>query len=443
MRTYDIIAKKRDGNELNEREISFIVNGYVEGNIPDYQMSAFLMAVYLKGMSNKEVEFLTKCMLNSGETVDLSGIDGIKVDKHSTGGIGDKTTLIVAPIVAACGAKVAKMSGRGLGYTGGTIDKLESLIGVKTALEREKFFDIVKKTGCCIVSQTGNLVPADKKIYALRDVTATVESIPLIASSIMSKKLASGADCILLDVKVGDGAFMKNIDDAVKLSKIMVNIGHEFGKKVTAAITNMEQPLGNAIGNFVEVWEACQVLNGKGPDDLKEICIYLSSEMLRLCGKGNYEECEKMALKSLQDGSAFKKFAEMTASQGRTENLPTEPVYLSRSKVTYEYFSDKDGYVSKMKSSLLGKTAMILGAGRETKDEYIDPYAGIILNKKVGDKVSKGELIATMYSSSIEKCKIAEEIIKNAIEFSGNPSEKSPLIQAEIRFEGTKIHSSI
>lgn len=440
MRAYDIIEKKRNGDELSFEEINYLINGYVQGEIPDYQMSAFLMAVYFKGMTDTESEALTKCMLNSGETADLSGIFGMKVDKHSTGGVGDKTTLIIAPIVAACGAKVAKMSGRGLGHTGGTIDKLESIKGFKTALDREKFFEIVNKVGCSVISQTGNLVPADKKIYALRDVTATVESIPLIASSIMSKKLASGADCILLDVKVGDGAFMKNTENAVKLSKLMVSIGAKFGKKIAAVVTSMHEPLGNAIGNHVEVWEACEILSGRGPEDLKELSVYLSAQMLNLCGVGSFEECKKMAEKSIENGTALEKFREMVKAQGATEDLPVSEVYPSKSKVVYECKAEKDGFVTEIKASNLGKAAMILGAGRETKEASIDYFAGMILNKKVGSKVKKGEVLATFYSSSEEKCKQAEKIALDAIKISKEKGHKMPLIQAEITAEDV-IHN--
>ena len=440
MRAYDIIEKKRNGDELSFEEINYLINGYVQGEIPDYQISAFLMAVYFKGMTDTEAEALTKCMLNSGETADLSGIFGMKVDKHSTGGVGDKTTLIIAPIVAACGAKVAKMSGRGLGHTGGTIDKLESIKGFKTALDREKFFEIVNKVGCSVISQTGNLVPADKKIYALRDVTATVESIPLIASSIMSKKLASGADCILLDVKVGDGAFMKNTENAVKLSKLMVSIGVKFGKKIAAVVTSLHEPLGNAIGTHVEVWEACEILSGRGPEDLKELSVYLSAQMLNLCGIGSFEECKKMAEKSIENGTALEKFREMVKAQGATEDLPVSEVYPSKSKVVYECKAEKDGFVTEIKASNLGKAAMILGAGRETKEASIDYFAGMILNKKVGSKVKKGEVLATFYSSSEEKCKQAEKIALDAIKISKEKGHKMPLIQAEITAEDV-IHN--
>ena len=435
MRTYDIIAKKRDGNELNEYEINHIINGYVNGDIPDYQMSAFLMAIYLKGMTAKECGALTKCMLDSGDVMDLSDIKGIKVDKHSTGGVGDKTTLIITPIVAACGVKVAKMSGRGLGHTGGTIDKLESIDGFKVGIEKKKFIEIVKRVGCCIVSQTGNLVPADKKIYALRDVTATVESIPLIASSIMSKKLASGADCILLDVKVGDGAFMKTSEEAIKLSKLMVEIGESFGKKVIAVITGMDEPLGNSIGNFLEVLEAYRVLNGKGPEDLKEVSVYLAAHMLYMAGMGDLKKCEEKARKSLEDGSALEKFKEMIYAQGGNTEFLEERYWQKKFDVKYECLSSVSGYVTKVEASKVGKASMILGSGRQVKEDSIDPYAGIVLNKKVGDKVEEGETLGTLYSSDIKKCKDAEKIFKKSFRISNEPPHKIPFVRAKVTFD--------
>lgn len=442
MRAYDIIEKKKNGLELTKDEIQFFIKNFLNGTIKDYQMTAFLMAICLKGMNNQECEFLTKEMLDSGDKVDLSGIHGIKVDKHSTGGVGDKTTLIIAPIVACFGVKVAKMSGRGLGYTGGTIDKLESIEGFKVELNKNDFFKIVNEVGCCVISQSGNLVPADKKIYALRDVTATVESIPLISSSIMSKKLASGADCILLDVKVGDGAFMKTINDAIELSKLMVNIGHKFNRKVSAVITSMEQPLGNAIGNFIEVWEACEVLKGKGPEDLKEVSICLAAQMLYMGGKGTLDECREMAEESIRNGTAFNKFKEMIIAQNGDPKILDELQYPNKAAVTYECTSDMDGYITSMKASLLGKSAMTLGAGRQNKDDYIDPYAGILLHKKVGNKIQKGDVLATLFSSSIEKCKEAEQILNSAIQISKSPTHTPPLILAKITNTETKIYNS-
>ncbi len=435
MRAYDIIAKKRDKKELDEEEIKFLINGYINNEIADYQMSAFLMAVYFNGMTSRECKIFTDCMLHSGDVMDLSKIKGIKVDKHSTGGVGDKTTLIITPIVAACGVKVAKMSGRGLGHTGGTVDKLESIPGMNVSLPTEKFFDVVNSVGCCVVSQSGNLVPADKKIYALRDVTATVESMPLIASSIMSKKIASGADCILLDVKVGSGAFMKTKEDAVELSKIMVNIGEDFNRKVTAVITDMDSPLGNAIGNSLEVWEACEILQGKGPEDLKEVCLYLASNMLFMAGKGTIEECENMVRESVKNGSAMKKFEEMVSAQGgNLSNFETD--YSNGSKVRYEVISKTDGYIESMDTESLGKAAMILGAGRERKEDKIDYEAGIILGKKTNDKISKGDVLAVFYSSDLKKCKEAEHIFNSSLKIGIHEPKKMPVIIAKVTSDG-------
>lgn len=433
MRAYDIIEKKKNSDKLSKQEIEFFIDGYLKGTIKDYQMSALLMAICLNGMDDQECEYLTQCMLNSGDKIDLSAIKGIKVDKHSTGGVGDKTTLILTPIVACCGVKVAKMSGRGLGHTGGTIDKLESINNMKVDLDKEKFFEIVNDIGCCVISQTGNLVPADKKIYALRDVTATVESIPLIASSIMSKKLASGADCILLDVKAGDGAFMKTVEDAIKLSKLMVNIGCKLGKKVSALITNMQEPLGNAIGNSLEVWEACEVLKGRGAKDLREVSLSLAAEMLEMAGKGTLDQCREMAEKALDSGEAFSKLKDMVRAQGGdVQALEKE---FGSSEKAYELCADRNGYIKYMHADKLGKAAMILGAGRQKKEECIDFEAGIILNKKIGDEVKKGDVIATLYTSEAKKFQDASEILKKAIEFSETKTQAKPLILAKVGFE--------
>ena len=366
MRAYDIISKKRDGQVLTEQEIKFMIDGYVNNSIPDYQMAAFLMAIYLKNMTEEEYCNLTKIMLNSGEVIDLSSINGVKVDKHSTGGVGDKITLIVAPVVAACGVKVAKMSGRGLGHTGGTIDKLESIKNFKVELNKNEFFDIVNKVGCCVIGQTGNLVPADKKIYALRDVTATIESIPLIASSIMSKKLASGADCILLDVKVGDGAFMKSIEQATELSIAMVKIGKKLGKKVEAVITNMDQPLGYAIGNILEVLESYEVLKNFCPEDLKEVSNYVAARMLYMANFGTFKECLNKVEEVLKNGSALQKFKDMITAQGGDVSI-FEKININNfdnNQQKYICYSENSGYISAIKASQIGTAAMILGAGR-------------------------------------------------------------------------------
>ena len=321
MRMYDLITKKKHGEALTDAEIKFMIDGYVKGDIPDYQMSAMLMAIWFKGMNNHEIIELTKEMAKSGDMIDLSAIAGKKVDKHSTGGVGDKTTLIVAPIVAACGGKVAKMSGRGLGHTGGTVDKLESIPGYQTALDRDKFFDTVNKCGVSVIGQSGNLAPADKKLYALRDVTATVDSIPLIASSIMSKKLAAGSDCILLDVKTGSGAFMKTLDDSIKLAQTMVAIGEGAGRRTVALITDMDTPLGFGIGNSIEVMESMDVLKGHGPADLTEVSLQLAENMLYLVGKGTIAECRKMAEQAIADGSAFETFCQMVRAHGGDDSV--------------------------------------------------------------------------------------------------------------------------
>ena len=432
MRIYDIIAAKRDNRELSEEEIKFLINGYVSGDVPDYQMSAFLMAVYFNGMTEKECAIFTECMLCSGDIMDLSEIEGIKVDKHSTGGVGDKTTLIVTPVVAACGVKVAKMSGRGLGHTGGTVDKLESIPGMNVALSREKFFEIVKNIGCSVVSQTGNLVPADKKIYALRDVSATVESKFLVASSIMSKKIASGADCIVLDVKCGKGAFMKTDEEAVNLSKIMVNIGKKFNRKVAALITDMNAPLGNAIGNSLEVWESCEVLKGRGPEDLKEVSVCLAANMLYMAGKGSMKECIKAVEICLKNGKAYEKFREMVTAQGEDLSNFDSLINVQKGSMMYEVLSADKGYLVSMDAELLGKASMELGAGREKKEDEIDYKAGIVLYKKIGDKVEKDERLAVFYSSDIDKFSKAEEIFKKSLSYSKHPPEKSPLILARV-----------
>lgn len=438
MRAYDIIEKKRDNNALSREEINFLISGYVKGEIPDYQMSAFLMAVYFNGMTEEECGALTECMLNSGDKMDLSEIDAVKVDKHSTGGVGDKTTLIVTPIVAACGVKVAKMSGRGLGHTGGTVDKLESIPHMKVSLDKADFFEIVRKIGCSVISQTGNLVPADKKIYALRDVTATVESKPLIASSIMSKKIASGADCILLDVKVGDGAFMKTLEDAIELSEIMVKIGSAFNRKVAAVITDMNSPLGCAIGNALEVRESYEVLCDRGAEDLKEVSLNLAANMLKLAGKGSYSECYLMAKNALSSGAALEKFKQMVQAQGGDLSSFEVDDYNSGAKVNYNVISWNNGYISSMGAENLGKASMILGAGREKKEDSIDYSAGIILHKKIGDKVSKGDVMATFYSSNFDKCNEAEKIFKESVVIAESKPNVGALIKAHVTADGVE-----
>ena len=382
MRMYDLISKKRDGGALTREEMTHLIEGYVKGEIPDYQMSAFLMAVYFQGMNKEETAVMTQLVAGSGDMVDLSSIEGIKVDKHSTGGVGDKTTLIVAPLAAACGVKVAKMSGRGLGHTGGTVDKLEAIPGMRINLEREEFFDVVNKTGLCVIGQSGNLTPADKKLYALRDVTATVESIPLIAVSIMGKKLAAGSDCILLDVKTGSGAFMNRIEDSLALAQEMVNIGESAGKKTMALITNMDIPLGNNIGNSLEVIEAVETLQNRGPKDLTDVCVELAANMLYLANMGDMEICYAKVKEALENGSALQKLMEMVEAQGGDSEVIKDVSKFEKASIKKEVLSPYDGYISFMDTKECGIASCILGAGRETKEDEIDYSAGIILKKK-------------------------------------------------------------
>lgn len=432
MRMYDIIAKKRNNLELSLEEISFFVSGFTNENIPDYQASALLMAIYFNGMTDVETALLTSCIAKSGDMVDLSKINGIKVDKHSTGGVGDKTTLIVAPIVASYGVKVAKMSGRGLGHTGGTIDKLESIPNFETSLSHEKFFEIVNKVGVSVIGQTGNLAPADKKLYALRDVTATVDSIPLIAASIMSKKIAAGADCILLDVKTGSGAFMKTLDDSIKLAKAMVDIGENVNRHTIALITNMDIPLGNAIGNSLEVIEAVETLKGNGPKDLTYVCTQLATNMLFLAKKGTIEECKILAQKTISDGSALKKFIEMVKAQNGDISVIENTSNFEKAKYSYHIKADCDGYISKMDTENIGIASVVLGAGRDTKDSKIDYSAGIILNAKYGDKINKDDVIATLYSSDKTKFGQAKDILQKAIIIKNDKPLNQPLIYAKV-----------
>lgn len=414
MRMYDVIDKKKRGKELSEEEICFAVEGYVRGEIPDYQISALLMAIYYQGMTEKELLALTDCMAKSGDVVDLSAVHGIKVDKHSTGGVGDKTTLVVAPLVAACGGKVAKMSGRGLGFTGGTIDKLESIPGLQTAIRQEKFFDIVNKLGLCVIGQSAQIAPADKKLYALRDVTATVDSIPLIAASIMSKKLASGSDKIVLDVTVGSGAFMKSVEDAVELAQKMVSIGEGAGRQTVAIITNMDVPLGRTVGNEIEVIEAIETLSGNGPEDFREICIEFASYMLYLGEIAPLEECRKQADAALKEGKAIEKLAQMVECQGGDSSYIYHPEQFTPAKYQRDFRMKVSGYITHMDTELCGKTAVVLGAGREKKDSEIDTKAGIRFFYKTGDYVKAGEVLATLYASQEERLKEGVSCLEQA-----------------------------
>ena len=430
MRMFDIISKKKYGEVLSKEEIDYVIKGYTEGTIPDYQMSALLMAIYFKGMTYEETSLMTLAMADSGDRLDLSGIDGINVDKHSTGGVGDKTTLILAPIVAACGGKVAKMSGRGLGNTGGTIAKLESIPGFRTALTEEEFIKNVNETGLALTGQTGNLAPADKKIYALRDVTASVDSIPLIASSIMSKKIASGADAIVLDVKVGNGAFMKNMQDAEKLAKQMVMIGTNSGRNTIAVISDMNEPLGYAVGNALEVKEAVDTLKGRGPEDVVELCLELGAQMLIASEiTDDRQAAVDMLKKSIEDGSAYAKFAEFVKRQGGDVSVLDDCDSIINASYIVNVVSENSGYVSSIQSELIGETAMILGGGRQNKGDDIDHSVGVVLSKKVGDKVDKGDVIATIYANDKDKIEAANELIVKAFAIQKEIVDTYPLIK--------------
>ncbi|WP_432748748.1 pyrimidine-nucleoside phosphorylase [Pectinatus frisingensis] len=432
MRIFDIITKKKHGNVLTDAEIEYMINKFVGGEIADYQMAAMLMAIWFEGMNDHELSVLTQVMAKSGDTIDISAIQGKKVDKHSTGGVGDKTTLVIVPIVAACGGKVAKMSGRGLGHTGGTIDKMEAIPGMRTALTQKEFFAVVNKIGAAVIGQTGNLAPADKKIYALRDVTATVDSIPLIASSIMSKKLAAGSDCILLDVKTGSGAFMKTLDDSIELAQKMVAIGEHAGRKMAAVITDMDVPLGHAVGNSLEIIEVIDTLRGNGPEDLTEICLQLAANMLYLVDKGSLAECRIMAEKSIADGSALEKFIEMVAAQGGDTSVLKNTDKFAKAPYSKEVLADKTGYITKMDAEKCGVASVVLGAGREIKDAPIDFSAGIIIKKKYGQYVRKEESLATLYTSQKNTLEQAENMYEEAIQIGNEKPPAIPLIFARI-----------
>jgi pyrimidine-nucleoside phosphorylase len=439
LRFSDLIIKKRNGLKLTENDIKFMIEKYNEGKIPDYQMSAMLMAIYFKGMNNSEIRYLTKAMIDSGKIIDLSSIPGIKVDKHSTGGVGDTTTLALAPMVAAAGVKVAKMSGRGLGHTGGTIDKLESIEGFKTELSLNKFIKIVKKVGVSIISSTSDLVPADKKLYALRDVTGTVDSIPLIVSSIMSKKLAAGADAIVLDITTGSGAFMREYKDALKLGKIMVDIGLEFKKEIIGVVSNMDEPLGFAIGNSLEVKEAIEILKNKGPEDLRRLCLVLGSYMLKL-GRvtKTYQEGKNKLEKILKNGLALNKFKEMIIAQGGNSGIIDNPELLPLAKHCTKIKANKSGYIQKIDSRLVGESAMLLGAGREEKESKIDLSVGIVLKKKVGNRININEDLADVHYNDSEKLKEAKKKLLSSFIIGNKKPVKLPLILATISRQGIK-----
>lgn len=428
----DLIEKKRDGLELSTEEINFIITGYTDGSIPDYQVSALTMAIFFKGMTEKERADLTMAMVESGDQIDLSQIEGIKVDKHSTGGVGDTTTLVLGPLVAALDVPIAKMSGRGLGHTGGTIDKLEAVKGFHVEIENDEFIELVNTNKIAVIGQSGNLTPADKKLYSLRDVTATVDSIPLIASSIMSKKIAAGADAIVLDVKTGAGAFMKTLDDSRELAKAMVRIGNNVGRRTMAVISDMSQPLGYAIGNALEVKEAIDTLKGEGPEDLTELCLTLGSHMVYLAEKaGSLAEARTMLENVIKDGSALEKLKVFLSSQGGDASIVDDPAKMPQAKYVVELESKEDGYVSEIIADEVGTAAMILGAGRATKESVIDLAVGLVLRKKIGDQVKKGESLVTIYSNFENVDEVKQKLYEN-IKISTSKVEAPILVHEEI-----------
>lgn len=439
MRAVDIIQKKRDGGELSREEIAFLVQGYSRGEIPDYQMSAWAMAVYFQGMNARETGDLTLEMAMSGDQVDLSPIAGIKVDKHSTGGVGDKTTVVLAPLVASAGVPVAKMSGRGLGHTGGTLDKLESISGLTVEMDQSRFFAQVGEIGVAVIGQSGNITPADKKLYALRDVTATVDSIPLIASSVMSKKIAAGADAIVLDVKTGSGAFMKTLNDSIALAKAMVDIGTQLGRHTVAVISDMDQPLGYGIGNALEVREGIDTLRGSGPADLTEVCLILGSQMLVLGGKAKDTDEARSILKArLEDGSALAKLKALVSAQGGDASQIDDPAKLPSASRQVEVKAAAGGHIEAIQAEEIGIAAMLLGAGRETKESQIDLAVGIVLAKKVGDAVSEGETLAVLHLNDASEAKVkeAESKVLEAYRITSQPVTPPPLVYAIVTKEG-------
>ena len=428
MRMYDLIQKKRDGNALTNEEIRWFIEGYSKGEIPDYQVSALCMAIYFQGMTLEETTALTFAVRDSGECLDFSDIHGLRVDKHSTGGVGDKTSLVVAPIVASCGVKVAKMSGRGLGHTGGTIDKLEAIAGFRTDIPVDEFKQIVNEVGIAIVGQNATLAPADKLLYALRDVTATVDSLPLIVSSIMGKKLAADDDCIVLDVKTGSGSFMKTLEKSRELAAWMVEIGKRAGKRMRALITDMGTPLGYAIGNSLEVVEAIETLQGKGPDDLTELCIVLSAHILTLAEKGSYEECEKLARDAISSGAGLQTLAAMVKAQGGDSEWIFDVEKFPKAAYSRTVVAPKDGYVFSVDTEGYGVASLLLGAGRNTKEDVINPAAGIYLKAKLGDFVKAGDPIAVLYTGDEARFAAAEKRLLEATVLKDVAPEKLPLV---------------
>jgi pyrimidine-nucleoside phosphorylase len=436
LRTVDLIQKKRDGGVLHREEIRHLIQGYVQGNIPDYQMAAWAMTVFYQGMNPEETADLTMEMVESGDQIHMGQIQGIKVDKHSTGGVGDTTTLVLAPLVAAAGVPVAKMSGRGLGHTGGTIDKFETFPGFSVELTKEQFIHQVNETGVAITGQSGNLTPADKKLYSLRDVTATVDSIPLIASSIMSKKIAAGADAIVLDVKTGNGAFMKTREDSFELAKAMVSIGTHIGRETIAIISDMDQPLGYAVGNALEVREAIETLQGRGPKDLEELSLSLGAYMCLLAKRVNsFEEGVTLLKGCLHDGSALTKLKELVAAQGGDASLVDEPDKLPTAAYIEPVVSDTSGYIESIDAEAVGIAAMTLGAGRETKESQVDLAVGVVLNKKVGDPVQKGEPLAYLHANDKSRLDLVSQTIREDFVISQNPVNIAPLIYGAVTKE--------
>ena len=441
MRVYDIIEKKKQGERLTKEEINFLIKGYVKGEIPDYQMAALLMTVYFKGMDREETYNLTNAMVNSGDTVDLSRIKGIKVDKHSTGGVGDKTSLVLLPLMASFDLKVSKMSGRGLGHTGGTIDKLESIEGFNVNLSREKMFDIVNDVGYAIAGQSGNLVPADKKLYSLRDVTATVDNISLIASSIMSKKIAGGADYILLDVKVGSGAFMEELDEAVELSKEMVAIGSKFNKKTYAVLTNMDQPLGNNVGNALEVVEAVKTLKNDGPKDFMKLCTYLNAVMLKMVGRvDSIEKGIESTEEILKTDKPFNKFKDFIEMQEGNVKMIEDLSKLPTSDKVFEVKSKKSGFIKSIDAREVGISAMMAGAGRENKESELDYSAGLVLNKKIGDNVEKNEILTYLHNSKNNSEEIKDRLL-SAYEFTEEKVDRPNIVYGYVDEKGFHSYS--
>ncbi len=433
MKMYDIISKKRHGKELDGDEINFFINGYTAGSIPDYQASALLMAIAINGLNDNETAALTAAMASSGDTINLSCLGKLSVDKHSTGGVGDKTTIIVAPIVAACGGKLAKMSGRGLGHTGGTVDKLEAISGYKTTLEADEFISLAKENGIVVIGQSGNLAPADKKLYALRDVTATVDSIPLIVSSIMSKKLAAGSKNIVLDVKVGSGAFMKDLKSATVLAEKMVEIGKKCGRNTAALLSNMDKPLGSAIGNSIEVKEAVSVLKNETKGELRELCLSLSATMLELCLGVPFEKALSLSTEALNSGRALEKFKEWIASQGGNTDFIKQPDLLKAADYCYAVVARESGYISRVNTEKIGVAAGLLGAGRAKKEDKIDFAAGIELQKTLGDRVEKGDIIAILYANEEKLFEASAEVFEAALEYSPAKTKASPLVYKIIK----------